>query len=128
MNAQSDPTNLDREDDTDPDLYKKIPIPDTNRFARVVKIGKYDDDGLTKFSLKLREKDGKQKDWQLHRLLSINLESKGRGLRYSKTVRQYLGLKPGQSFEDHERFKVVPVSPRGIRKMKARFAYIKRKG
>ena len=58
MNAQSDPSNLDREDDEDPDLYKKIPIPGTNRFARVLKIGKYDDDGLTVFRIQLREKDG----------------------------------------------------------------------
>eukprot|EP00984_Skeletonema_dohrnii_P023679 scaffold12782_cov88-Skeletonema_dohrnii-CCMP3373.AAC.1 len=102
--AKVDPSRND-----DP-LNKKIKLAGTDRYVRAVCITDCTAQPLTTFQCYVSGKNEKH-----HRLVAIYERHYGWGFNQTPLIKEYLGLKDGESFEDHERFKyhhgaVQPVS------------------
>ena len=116
-NAKTDPSSSD-----DP-RYKKIKLADTDRYVRAVCITERSGQKLTTFQCKYGESS--EKDMKHHRLVAIYEHHFGWGFNQNPLIMEYLGLKDGESFEDHERFKYHQgLSDRSIRNMLKRKKYL----
>ena len=108
----------------DTSVNKKILIPGrADNYARVLVIGDVIDQPQTTFRVTV-----KSKPINHHRLVAIIKDHYGFGFSQSPLIKEYLGLKDGQSFEDNKRFKYrQDLSKKAMQGRRRREAYLKRR-
>eukprot|EP00984_Skeletonema_dohrnii_P031538 scaffold24132_cov151-Skeletonema_dohrnii-CCMP3373.AAC.1 len=112
--AKVDPSRSD-----DP-RHKKIKLADTERYVRAVCITEDVTKPMTTFKCVVGENNVKH-----HRLAAIYEHHYGWGFSQTPLIMEYLGLKDGESFEDHQRFKYgQDLSDKAIRARLRREKYL----
>ena len=120
-NAKKDPSSS-----SDDPRYKKIKLAGTDRYIRRSTITEDTSQRLTTFQCKLG--GNSENKVRHHRLVAIFEHHFGWGFNQTPLIMEYLGLKDGESFEDHERFKYHQgLSDASIRNRLRREEYLKRR-